>query len=358
MAKGISLRKQIGLSLFRSIHKRKVEEHSLRQLFWECTLRCNLNCRHCGSDCKKEANKADMPIADFLKVIDNITPHVNPNNVFVIFIGGEALVRNDIEECGLELYRRGFPWGMVTNGLLLNRKRLDSLLQSGMHSITISLDGFEDEHNWIRRNTSSFEKASNAIKMLAAEPEIVWDVVTCVTPKMYPQLDSFSDYLISIGVKKWRLFTIFPVGRAASDAELQLDNQQFIGLLDFIKRKRKEGKITAEYGCEGFLGNYETEVRQSFFQCNAGVSVASVLADGSISACPSIRSNYHQGSIYTHSFIDVWNNKFELFRNRSWAKKDECADCAVFKYCEGGGMHLRDDDGKLLFCHYKRIKEA
>lgn len=22
--------------------------HPLRQLFWECTLRCNLACRHCG----------------------------------------------------------------------------------------------------------------------------------------------------------------------------------------------------------------------------------------------------------------------------------------------------------------------
>ena len=26
--------------------------HPLRTLFWECTLRCNMHCRHCGSDCK------------------------------------------------------------------------------------------------------------------------------------------------------------------------------------------------------------------------------------------------------------------------------------------------------------------
>ena len=27
----------------------------------------------------------------------------------------------------------------------------------------------------------------------------------------------------------------------------------------------------------------------------------------------------------------------------------------MFRYCEGNGMHLRDDQGKLLVCHYKRL---
>ena len=80
-----------------------------------------------------------MPVEDFLKVIDDITPYVEPNKVLVIFTGGEALVRKDIEKCGLELYRRGYPWGIVSNGYLMTRERLDSLLASGLHSATISL---------------------------------------------------------------------------------------------------------------------------------------------------------------------------------------------------------------------------
>ena len=80
----------------------------------------------------------DMPVEDFLKVIDDITPYVEPNKVLVIFTGGEALVRKDIEKCGLELYRRGYPWGIVSNGYLMTRERLDSLLASGLHSATIT----------------------------------------------------------------------------------------------------------------------------------------------------------------------------------------------------------------------------
>lgn len=82
------------------------------------------------------------------------------------------------------------------------------------------------------------------------------------------------------------------------------------------------------YGCEGFLGKYESEVRDHFYSCNAGISVASVLADGSISSCPSIRSNFHQGNIYEDDFMEVWEKRFQVFRNREWARKGECADCS------------------------------
>jgi len=99
------------------------------------------------------------------------------------------------------------------------------------------------------------------------------------------------------------------------------------------------------------------EVRDNFYQCYAGVNVASVLSDGSISACPSIRANFHQGNIYKDDFMDVWNNRFKPFRDRKWTKKGHCSDCSMFCYCEGNGMHLYDDDGNLLVCHYRKISD-
>ena len=96
-------------------------------------------------------------------------------------------------------------------------------------------------------------------------------------------------------------------------------------------------------------------MRDNFFFCNAGVNTASVLSDGSISGCPSIRANYHQGNIYRDDFWEVWNSRFDQYRDREWMKKDECKTCKYFRYCRGNGMHLRDDDGKLLFCHLKRL---
>lgn len=348
-------RKKIAFELHRSLKHNKAKLHELRTLFWECTLRCNLACQHCGSDCHVSASQPDMPVEDFLRVIDEITPHVDPHKVMITFTGGEALVRQDIEQCGIELYRRGFPWGIVSNGLLLSRRRLDSLLAAGMHSITISLDGFEEAHNWLRCHPKSYEKALDAVCMLAEEKEIVWDVVTCVNQKNFKELPTFKGFLYEMGVRHWRLFTIFPVGRAAQTPELQLTNEQFTWMMNFIRACRQEGKVHASYGCEGFLGNYEAEVRDQLFQCNAGITTASVLADGSISGCPSIRANFHQGNIYKDNFQDRWENGFAPYRNRQWTKKDQCADCSMFRYCEGNGMHLYDDKGNLLVCHYNRL---
>ncbi len=354
----ISLRKRLGLELFRHIRNNQKKLHPLRQLFWECTLRCNIRCKHCGSDCKSTTGTPDMPAEDFLRVVDSITPHVNPHEVNIIITGGEPLVREDLEQVGLALYRRGYPWGMVTNGLYLSAERLQSLLAAGLHAITVSLDGFAEDHNWLRGHPESYDRAMNAIRMLANERELVWDVVTCVNRRNYPYLEKLKDSLYEAGVRQWRLFTIFPVGRAARYPEFQLDDKDFAGVMEFIKHTRKEGKIHASYGCEGFLGSYETEVRDSFYTCNAGISVASVLADGSISACPSIRANYSQGNIYQDSFMEVWENRFQPFRDRSWMKKGACASCSFFRYCEGNGMHLHNEAGELLFCHLKRLEGA
>lgn len=184
---------------------------------------------------------------------------------------------------------------MVTNGLALDADRLRSLMDAGLRSISISFDGFEDAHNYIRRNPRSFEKALDAIRLIVREPRLTYDVITCVTSPMVARLEEFKELLIAEGVKYWRIFSIFPVGRAKDDPTLAVTDAQFREVLEFIKRTRKEGRIDLSYACEGFLGGYEGEVRDDFYQCAAGVSAASIRVDGAISGCTSIRANFHQG---------------------------------------------------------------
>ena len=352
----MNIKKRIILELDRQVRENKKKLHPLRQLFWECTLRCNLKCKHCGSDCKVVAETPDMPAADFLRTIDSITPHVDPHKLMIIFSGGEPLMRNDIEAVGAELYKREYPWGMVSNGMLLTEERLKRLLASGLKSVAVSLDGMQDDHNWMRGNDQSFQNAMRAIRLLARTKNLAWDVVTCVNGRNISYLPAMKDMLYEAGVRNWRLFSIFPLGRAKQYPEFQLSNPDFRAMMDFIKATRKEGKMHASYGCEGFLGDYEGEVRDHLYICNAGISVASILIDGSISACTSIRSKFYQGNIYHDDFWDVWENRFHNYRNREWARQGECADCNMFRYCEGNGMHLHDEDGKLLVCHLKRLR--
>ena len=388
----MKFRKRIIFELERLRRKNLQQLHPLQQLFWESTLRCNVHCLHCGSDCSSSEVTPDMPAEDFLRVIDqSVTPHVDPHKVLIIISGGEPLMRKDLAQVGAALKQRGYPWGMVTNGLALTEKRFQELLAAGLRSMAISFDGLELDHNWLRQHPLAFEGATRAIKLAAqygvqrgstvvqhssklsnTEREVlnnieqapapaeqpnglVWDVVTCVNQRTINQLDEMQQYLWSIGVRNWRLITIDPMGRAAENPELILTPEQHRQVLEYIREKRKEG-LHISYSCEGFMPEYEMEIRDHLFHCAAGISIASILVDGSISACTSVRGKYYQGNIYKDDFWEVWENGFKDYRNRKWMKKLEpCNDCKLWRYCEGGGMHLRREDGALMLCHHNKL---
>ena len=334
----------------------RTQRRLLQEVFWECTLRCNLNCLHCGSDCRKDDMPEDMPFVDFARVLDQIALEKEPSKIVVITTGGEPLVRKDILECGREITRRGFIWGMVSNGMLLDTQKLQQLINAGLKTIAISLDGFESEHNWMRGNGNSFCRAVNAIKALT-NSDITWDVITCVNARNFSSLSKFKDFLLGIGVTHWRLFTVFPMGRAANNMDLQLTSEQFRLLMEFIKEERGKGDIRVSYSCEGYLGDYELRVRDYPFFCGAGINTASVRYDGAISGCLSIRSKFDQGNIYNDNFMDVWNNRFGIFRNRKWMKQGTCSNCTMWNLCRGGAMHLRKEDGEMLACSYHKLQQ-
>ncbi len=342
---------------FRRFRKFETHSHTLNYLFWECTTRCNLNCIHCGSDCSKNSSHPDMLIADFLRAVDTIK---NPSRDFtVVFTGGEPLLRNDIELCGRELRKRGLRWAIVSNGMLYDEQRHISLLNAGMGALTLSLDGLAESHNWLRNSSSSFERVSQAINLAASSSRLNFDVVTCVNRRNIAELEQICDFLVEKGLKAWRLFTIIPIGRAAQNGELLLSDEEFVLLMDFIERKRRDGIIDLKFSCEGYVGRYEPTVRDNFFFCRAGINIGSVLIDGSIGACPNIDRSLVQGSIYTDNFFDVWQNRFVPLRNREWTKTGKCETCSQYVDCNGNGLHnWHGGMNEALVCHYNKIKRA
>lgn len=333
----------------------RVKHHYLQQLFWECTLRCNLKCKHCGSNCMAEDLRGEMPLNDFLCVLDEIEKNMH-QPILITTTGGEPLMREDIMDCGREISKRGFYWGMVTNGTYLTQTILDKLLDAGLSSISVSLDDLQDEHNWMRGNNHSFHAAINAIDVLACnQRNLTWDVITCVNKRNISHIEELKQFLIEHGVKRWKIFTVFAMGRAEEYPEMDLDKEEFTMLMTFISKSRKEAALKVSYGCESFLGPFEYEVRDNQYFCAAGVNVASIRFDGAISGCLSIRYNYNEGNIYKNSFVDTWNNRFQRYRNSQWKKTGICEACEAWRWCLGNGMHLRDDEGNLKQCNYRKL---
>ena len=354
--KGVSPKKHFALMRNLTKQQQRVKEHKLERLYWECTARCDLSCKNCGTYCRVLPDLSDMPIDDFVHVLENIAKTENSPDVMVVMTGGDPLMRKDVVECGRQIYSHGFPWGISTNGKLLTRELLTQLMAAGMRYVMIRLDGQEYEHNWLCGDRECFAKTQEAIRMVCEEKGLECEVSTCVYQRNFDFLDQLYALIRQLGVKHWKLYTSYPKGKAADNKELQLDSFQLRQLMDFIVKVRKEGAVDAYYGCEGFLGKYEQKVRDGFYECHAGVSYGSLLINGDITGCPNIGHKYAQGSIYEgDEFMDVWNNCFDAFRKREWMHTGICTHCKAFKYCQGNGMHLRADDGDLMMCNYDRL---
>jgi MoaA/NifB/PqqE/SkfB family radical SAM enzyme len=122
------------------------------------------------------------------------------------------------------LARNRLAWGMVSNGWSLDEAALRSLTAHGLQSLTLSLDGLREEHDWLRGRSGSFDRVVSAIEVVVRAQLPFFDVVTCVNPRNLDQLPAMRALLCKLGVPAWRLFAIFPRGRARTNAKLGLSD--------------------------------------------------------------------------------------------------------------------------------------
>ena len=330
--------------------------HDLDYLFLEITQRCNLHCLHCGSDCIADTAVDDLPVELALSTLKDIRERMNPRRLTVVVTGGEPLCHLGLFELGHGITELGFPWGMVTNGWGWTESRVGQVLDAGLRTLTVSLDGRADTHDWLRGRDESFSRAAWTIERFA-RPGILdaMDVVTCVNQRNLHQLSETAEFLHGLGVTSWRLFTISPIGRATDIPELHLNPDQYHEFLDTIGELRVTAPLEVSLSESGYLGvHHELTVRNQPFFCRAGVSIGGIMADGGILACPNIDRSLVQGNVYRESFVDVWGERFQPFRRRQWMRTGPCSDCVDWSHCQGGPMHLRRDghEGPML-CHLK-----
>ena len=329
---------------------RKLETsvHPLRYLFLEITQRCNLKCLHCGSDCDSKPRPDELSTEEWLDFFTYLRGHTERDRLVLVVTGGEPLCHPQFSRLTGALADGGLTWGMVTNGHALTEARVARVVDHGISSVTVSLDGLSRTHDWLRGVEASYERAAAGIRRLAAADLPFFDVVTCVHPRNLGELPRLQQLLVDWGVPAWRLFSIFPRGRARQNPQLLLTADQFSQMLRFISQQRAAlpgDGFTLQFSCEGYLPPaLDRQVRSEPYFCRAGISIASVLCDGAISACPNISRSLVQGNIRSDDFMEIWDRGFAPYRDRSWMRQGDCVECKQWKRCLGNSMHLWDDE--------------
>ena len=325
-----------------------MENPDLSYLFWECTLRCNLRCTHCGSSCEPSTPVRELTTEEILGVLKTIDEDFDASRMAVAITGGEPLMRPDLFEVMAQMRKYGMQFGIVTNATLLTPDKAAKLRDVGLCTTSISLDGPEDVHDKVR-GEGSFRKTVAGIGVAREAGIPIVEAITCVRPANVDRLEETERVVREAGASNWRLITIDRMGRVAGEAnpEFWLGPAQARKLLDFIERRRTEleragDEFDIRFSCGGFLGvRREHAVRPGDGQCFAGLCVSSILADGKDSACPSLPRSWAQGSILEDRLSTIWRTRYKDYRDLTWRHTGVCNNCTWWGFCLGGGLHER-----------------
>jgi MoaA/NifB/PqqE/SkfB family radical SAM enzyme len=136
------------------------------QVHLAVTDNCFLPCLHC--DIWK--NKAtDLPTQTWLDLIDRLGAWCAPGGMN--FVGGEPLMRKDLEQLMAAAVSQGFEVSFNTNGYMVTERRAQSISDAGVSIAYVSMDGIHKatvDHT--RGRAGSHDKAMAAIDRLDAMP--------------------------------------------------------------------------------------------------------------------------------------------------------------------------------------------
>lgn len=208
----------------------------LTYLFIELTDQCNLNCLHCGSSCL-QAKRHHINTDQLLRALKEVAQDYDPKSVMICLTGGEPMLHPAFSEIVRETVRLGFPWGMTTNGTLIDEEWAQRLKGLNLGSITISMDGLKEKHEWLRGVKGSFQKTVDAIRALNSV-ELPVQVTTVVHRQNFSELEAMYQLMCELKVFSWRIINMEPIGRALQHKDLLLKRDEMLRLLGFIREKR------------------------------------------------------------------------------------------------------------------------
>lgn len=322
-------------------HEKLCARPDLRRLFFELTLKCNAHCFHCGSSCTPEAGE-ELTAQEFKRILEQVRDDFDIDRLQLCITGGEPLLRPDFFEIMEYANALGFHWGMTSNATLITEDVAKKLADCGMGTISVSIDGLPQTHDALRGMKGGYELAMAGIRNLIDRNAFrSVQVTTVFNHKNISEIDEMFTVMDGLDIDSWRVINLEPIGRALSRPDLMCTKEDYIRLFEFIRSKRQEG-YPLEYGCSHYLGlDYEAEVREWYWLCNAGVYTASIMANGDIAACLDIerRPDLIQGNIKTDRLKNVWEEKFEIFRRDLSEMNEDCRTCEHRRFCRGDSYH-------------------
>jgi radical SAM protein with 4Fe4S-binding SPASM domain len=323
----------------------------------ETTFRCNLNCVHCYVNepaGATEVAERELSLERLKALVDEV---VAEGCLFVLFTGGEILVRSDFPEIYLYARSRGLLITVFTNGTLITDRIADLFAEHTPESIEITLYGMTKQtYERVTRVPGSYEKCLAGIRRLVDRKlpvtlktmALTWNRDEVEAMEAYARglgldfrLDSSLNARVDCGANRNRELQISP------ERALQL-NLGTPGALEELRQF-----------CQRFANPDEEYDTEHLYTCGAGQSSFTVDPYGRLQMCQLSRRSFHD--LKGGTFAEGWNDLFPRLRERTWQTNAVCRKCNLMSLCGScpGAAELETGDPEGIipgFCELTHLR--
>lgn len=257
------------------------------------TERCNLRCRSCGvcDSALLHEKKDPLSTEQWKAVITSAATKLGTSLVSIS--GGEPLLRTDIYEIIRYASDAGMSVHICTNGVLLDRDRANHLRDSGVSTVSISLESPDQETHDYLRGKNTFPSVLDSIALLKkTAPNIRIGVNYLITRRNYHNMTEMVGFAESLGVHQLKFAPIHTNLLHRHKTEEQFDDLLFREEdLDDLEREVLRAQAacaasslltTSDAFFSGIVALYRTPKK---IRCYAGYAVCAVNASGDVSPC-------------------------------------------------------------------------
>jgi MoaA/NifB/PqqE/SkfB family radical SAM enzyme len=183
-------------------------------LILHVTRRCPLQCKHCYLSASPFCDEKELSLDEIKGILRQFKAM---GGLGVDVTGGDPLTRTDVQEILKYASQLKLHVDLLTSGLLIKSSLLQEL-KPFVHKITLSIDGLERDHDWIR-GAGNFSRILRTIELIS-QSEIPFALTTLVTYRNLSTLPEIAEMVCKLGASKWSLTLPRLTGRMKSNPDI------------------------------------------------------------------------------------------------------------------------------------------
>lgn len=286
-----------------------------RRVTIETVFGCNAKCGMCVIDDPSDRKKGIMPMDLFKRIVDSLVPYKERLELFDLFALGEPLLDPLICERIRYVKSKGFRrLAFATNAHLLNERKQQDLLETGIETLIFSLDGITKEtHEAIRERVDYDRALGNVLSIIKRRNEGGYKTRFIVRFVRQPR--NTHEW------ERYKTFWVTQISPEKGDLVAVYDMHTWAGGID-----SKDHVLGAE--------NKQPEIERE--PCHHAFNNLTILADGSMPLCSEdiLSAKYKFGNTKFQDPIEVFNSpRFKAMRNLHLAGKKSllkgCGECTI-----------------------------